>query len=159
LQTFDPAVGFYVDDVYYSRIRGTQTELFDIDRVEVLRGPQGTLYGRNTIGGAYKIVTRLPGQDPHGLAQVTVGDYGLLEARLAGSGPITDTLAIGGAVFGTSRDGYVANPATGEDYNDRNAWGARATVAWDPTPHFSADLSLDYQSEDNALTMGQAQNN
>src|SRR5262249_967939 len=63
-----------------------------------------------------------------------------------------------GAVFGTSRDGYVTNPVTGEDYNDRNAWGARGTIAWDPTPNFSADLSVDYQSEDNALTMGQAQN-
>jgi iron complex outermembrane receptor protein len=159
LQTFDPAVGFYVDDVYYSRIRGTQMELFDVDRVEVLRGPQGTLYGRNTIGGAYKIVTRRPGQDPHGTAQVTVGDYGLLEARLAASGPITDNLAIGATVFGTSRDGYVTNPATGEDYNDRNAWGARVALAWDPTSTFSADLSVDYQSEDNALAMGQAQNN
>ena len=63
LQTFDPAVGVYVDDVYLSRIRGTQLDLLDLERIEVLRGPQGTLYGKNTIGGALKFVTRKPGQD------------------------------------------------------------------------------------------------
>ena len=66
LQTFDPAVGVYVDGVYYSRIRGTQLDLLDLERVEVLRGPQGTLYGKNTIGGALSLVTRRPGQDFRG---------------------------------------------------------------------------------------------
>lgn len=156
LQTFDPAVGFYVDGVYYSRIRGTQMELFDIERVEVLRGPQGTLYGKNTIGGAYSVITRRPGQEPRGLFQVTAGDYGQLETRISASTPITDTFAVGGAVFGASRDGYVTNPVTGEDYNNRNAWGGRVQAAWDATPTFSLDFSADYSEEDNALTMGQA---
>ncbi|MFN3462644.1 MAG: TonB-dependent receptor [Terricaulis sp.] len=156
LQTFDPAVGFYVDGVYYSRIRGTQMDLFDIERVEVLRGPQGTLYGKNTIGGAYSVVTRRPGQDPHGLFQVTLGDYGQLESRIAASGPITENFAIGGALFGAARDGYVTNPVTGEDYNNRNAWGGRFQAAWDVTPNFNLDFAIDYAEEDNALTMGQA---
>lgn len=156
LQTFDPAVGFYVDGVYYSRIRGTQMDLLDIERVEVLRGPQGTLYGKNTIGGAYSVVTRRPGQDPHGLFQVTVGDYGQLESRIAASGPLTDNFAIGGALFGAARDGYVTNPVTGEEYNNRNAWGGRFQAAWDVTPNFNLDFAIDYAEEDNALTMGQA---
>ena len=156
LQTFDPAVGFYVDGVYYSRIRGTQMDLFDIERVEVLRGPQGTLYGKNTIGGAYSVVTRRPGQDPHGLFQVTLGDYGQLESRIAASGPLTENFAIGGALFGAARDGYVTNPVTGEDYNNRNAWGGRFQAAWDLTPNFNLDFAIDYAEEDNALTMGQA---
>ena len=156
LQTFDPAVGFYVDGVYYSRIRGTQMDLLDIERVEVLRGPQGTLYGKNTIGGASSIITRRPGQDPHGLFQVTAGDYGQLESRIAASGPLTDTLAIGGVLFGASRDGYVTNPVTNEEYNNRNAWGGRFQAAWDPASNFNVDFSVDYAEEDNALTMGQA---
>ena len=68
LQTFDPAVGVYVDDVYFSRIRGTQFELMDIERLEVLRGPQGTLYGKNTIGGALKVITRRPTSESRGAA-------------------------------------------------------------------------------------------
>ncbi len=156
LQTFDPAVGFYVDGVYYSRIRGTQMELLDIQRVEVLRGPQGTLYGKNTIGGAYSVITRRPGQDPHGLFQITVGDYGQLEGRLSASGPLSPTFAVGGALFGAVRDGYVTNPVTGEDYNDRNVWGGRFQAAWDVTPNLALDFSADYAEEDNALTMGQA---
>jgi len=86
---------------------------------------------------------------------VTIGDYGQLETRLAASGPLTDTFAIGGAVFGAMRDGYVENPVTGEDYNDRNAWGGRFQAAWEPTSNLSFDFAVDYSEEDNALTMGQ----
>ncbi len=156
LQTFDPAVGFYVDDVYYSRIRGTQLEVFDIERVEVLRGPQGTLYGRNTVGGAFKIVTRRPGDEQRGLFQVTVGEYGQLEARVSGSTPVSDSLSIGGALFGAGRDGYVTDPTTGRDYNDREAFGGRVAVAWDPTSNLSVDWSADIASETNGLQLGQA---
>ncbi len=157
LQTFDPAVGFYVDDVYYSRIRGTQMEMFDIERVEVLRGPQGTLYGRNTVGGAVKIVTRRPGDETRALAQFTVGDYGQMEGRLVGSTPLSENFSIGGALFGAVRDGYVQDPLTTAEYNDRNSFGARIQAAWDITPNFSIDISGDMAEEHTALTMGQAQ--
>jgi len=106
LQTFDPAIGFYVDDVYYSRIRGLQLDLFDVDRIEVLRGPQGTLFGKNTIGGAVRVVTRRPTQDTHAALQVTGGDFGQLEGRYSMSGGLTDELAAGFQVFAAARDGY-----------------------------------------------------
>lgn len=156
LQTFDPAVGVYVDDVYLSRIRGTQFELLDIDRVEVLRGPQGTLYGKNTIGGALKVITRRPDQTERGVLSLTAGSYGELTANGTISGPLSDTLAGSiSALFGV-RDGYVTNPTTGEEYNDRSVGAGRAKLAWDPSADFNVEFSLDYAHEDNALVMGQA---
>src|SRR6476619_4105080 len=95
LQTFDPAVGVYVDDVYLSRIRGNQLDLLDLDRLEVLRGPQGTLYGKNTIGGAIKFVTRKPGQDFRATGSIAYGSYGQFDVKAAASGPVSNTLALG----------------------------------------------------------------
>ncbi|MGP1275171.1 MAG: TonB-dependent receptor [Caulobacterales bacterium] len=155
LQTFDPAVGFYVDDVYYSRIRGTQLDLFDIERIEVLRGPQGTLYGKNTIGGALRVITRRPDQETRGQFQVGVGNYSLWDARASVSGGLAENLAGSVALFGTGRDGYVTNPNTGEEYNDRNATAARVALAWDAAPGFTVDWNADWSRENNALTMGQ----
>ena len=83
LQTFDPAVGVYVDDVYLSRIRGNQLDLLDVERLEVLRGPQGTLYGKNTIGGAIKFVTRRPGQDFRANGSIALGSNDQFEIKSA----------------------------------------------------------------------------
>ena len=158
LQTFDPAVGVYVDDVYLSRIRGTQFELMDIERLEVLRGPQGTLYGKNTIGGAIKVVTRRPDQTARGAASFTVGSYSELVGNGTISGPLSDTVAASASLLIGSRDGYVENPVTGGDYNDRNVAAGRVKLAWDPSDDFQVDLSFDYADEDNALVLGQPTN-
>jgi iron complex outermembrane receptor protein len=158
LQTFDPAVGFYVDDVYFSRIRGTQLELYDIERIEVLRGPQGTLYGKNTIGGALRVITKRPGSEFEGLAQATVGDYDQVEGRLLLSGPLSDTLSGGVSLFRAKRDGYVTNPVTKEEYNDRDVFSGRVALAWDPSDSVSVDWAADYTKEDNALVLGQPLN-
>jgi iron complex outermembrane receptor protein len=158
LQTFDPAVGVYVDDVYISRIRGTQFDLLDLARVEVLRGPQGTLYGKNTIGGALKLVTRAPGREVRSQASATVGNYELFEGKLALSGPVTDSLALGFSAMGSARGGYVEDPLNKQDYNDKNTVAARVALAYTPTDRFRADVSVDYTRDHSALTVGQATN-
>jgi len=158
LQTFDPAVGVYVDDVYYSRIRGTQFDLLDLERVEVLRGPQGTLYGKNTIGGALKLVSRRPGQDFRARGSVAYGDYDLIDVQAAVSGPISDTLALGLSALHSERGGYVTDPVTGAEYNDKNSNAVRASLAWDPAANIRVDLNADYSKDDAGLTVGQATN-
>lgn len=158
LQTFDPAVGVYVDDVYYSRIRGTQFDLLDLERVEVLRGPQGTLYGKNTIGGALKLVSRRPGQEWRARASAAYGDYNMFDVQGAVSGPITDSLAFGVSALRSTRDGYVTNPVTGAEYNDKDTTALRATLAWDPMSNLRVDLTADYSNDDAGLTVGQATN-
>lgn len=158
LQTFDPAVGVYVDDVYYSRIRGTQFDLLDLERIEILRGPQGTLYGKNTIGGAMKLVSRRPGQEFRARGSVAYGDYDLMEFQGAVSGPITDSLAFGLSAIHSERGGYVTDPATGAEYNDKNSTAFRAALAWDPTSNISVDLSADYSNDDAGMNVGQATN-
>jgi len=155
LQTFDPAVGVYVDDVYYSRIRGAQFDLLDLERVEVLRGPQGTLYGKNTIGGALKFVTRKPSQDFRASAQLGLGDYGAVEAKGAVSGPITDIVSVGVAGLISKHDGYVKDAANGRKYNDKNTKALRGALAVVPTDNFRADFSVDWSKDDDALAVGQ----
>ena len=158
LQTFDPAVGVYVDDVYYSRIRGSQFDLLDLERVEILRGPQGTLYGKNTIGGAMKLVSRRPGQTFRARASAAYGDYDLVEVQGAVFGPVTDTLALGLSDLHSDRGGYDTDPATGAEYNDKNTSAARASLAWDPSSTFRVDLNVDYSKDDAGMTVGQATN-
>ncbi len=159
LQTFDPAVGVYVDDVYYARIRGTQFDLLDLERVEVLRGPQGTLYGKNTIGGALKLVSRRPGQTFRARGSVAYGEYDMIDVQGAVSGPISDTLAFGLSALHSERGGYVTNPVTGDEYNDKNTNAFRAALAWDPSDNFRVDLTADYSNDDAGLVIGQPTNN
>ncbi|MDY6924365.1 MAG: TonB-dependent receptor [Pseudomonadota bacterium] len=156
LQTFDPAVGVYVDDVYFSRIRGTQFDLLDLQRVEVLRGPQGTLYGKNTIGGALKLVSRTPDMGPYLNVAGTIGDYSEQTLRLSGAAPLTDTIAVGGAFISSTRDGYVTDPVTGAEYNDKDTLGFRLAAAITPSDTFRLDLAGDFSRDDAGLTVGRA---
>src|SRR5689334_13968515 len=154
LQTFDPAVGVYVDDVYLSRIRGNQLDLLDLDRIEVLRGPQGTLYGKNTIGGAIKYVTRKPGQQLRADGSITVGSYNQLDVKGAVSGPVSNTLSLGIAFLRAKHDGYVKDPVLNRRYNDKNTWGTRGALAFTPSSRFRFDLTADYSHDNDALNVG-----
>jgi len=159
LQTFDPAVGVYVDDVYLSRIRGNQLDLLDVERLEVLRGPQGTLYGKNTIGGAIKYVTRKPGQETRANASLTFGNYQDFEVKAAASGPITDTVAIGVALIKSNHEGFVRDTTLDRRYNDKNTIGGRAALAFTPTTKLRVDLTADYSHDNAKLNVGRPVNN
>lgn len=135
---FEPGVGLYVDDVYIARPQGAILDIFDIDRVEVLRGPQGTLYGRNTIGGAVKYVTRRLDDETDLKAKFNFGSYDQRDLILSGSTPIGETFAIGGAVANYSRDGFGQNLITGADHYDKEVLAYRLSAEWAP----SSDLFI-----------------
>ena len=155
LQTFDPAVGVYVDGVYMSRIQGALLNLFDVQRVEVLRGPQGTLYGKNTIGGAVNVVSKKPDLNRlSGEAAFTYGKYDETTAKAYVSAPLVPgTLALSLAGVYDDRDGIVTDPLTGKRYNDRNNLAGRAILrgSFDAV---EVILSGDYTRQRTGLTLG-----
>ena len=159
LQTFDPAVGVYVDDVYLSRIRGNQLDLLDVERIEVLRGPQGTLYGKNTIGGAIKFVTRRPGDVFHANGSIGVGSYSQIDVKGALSGPVMPGISAGIAVLHAEHNGYVEDRLDNREYNDKNMFATRAAVAINPSSSVRVDLTADYARDNAALNVGRPVNN
>ena len=156
LQTFDPAVGVYVDGVYLSRIQGALLGLFDVERIEVLRGPQGTLYGKNTTGGAISIVSRKP--DLGELRAAGSALYGRFDQIVLNgyvSAPlVTDKAALSLAGQWDKRDGIVTDPRTGRKYNDRDSLTLRGILRVQPTERLELIASGDYNRQRNALTLG-----
>ncbi|WCT71997.1 TonB-dependent receptor [Sphingomonas naphthae] len=158
LQTFDPAVGVYVDGVYMSRIQGALFNLFDVERVEVLRGPQGTLYGKNTIGGAVNVVSKKPNLST--LTAAGSATYGRFDQILLNgyvSAPlVTDKVALSIAGVWDKRDGLVTDPLTGRKYNDRDTVAGRAILRARPTETLELIAAGDYTRQRTAATLGYA---
>ncbi len=145
----ESSVGLYVDGVYRSRQSSMINDLVDVEAVEVLRGPQGTLFGKNTPAGAIQVRTVAPSQDRNAFLDVTAGDYGLIQVSAAANIPINDNLAFRGTVFSTQRDGYVDDIALGKDvYNDRDRIGTRLQLLYEPSDDFNMRIIADYAEID-----------
>lgn len=125
---FEPGVGIYLDDVYLNRPQAAVLDIYDVERIEVLRGPQGTLYGRNTIGGALKYVTKRLPQEFALSARATVGTYDQADGVLTVSAPIGDIVRVGGSVARLSRGGFGDNLTTGLENYNKDVWAARGTL-------------------------------
>ena len=152
---FEPGVGLYVDDVYVARPQGAVLDIFDINRIEVLRGPQGTLYGRNTIGGAIKYVTsRLDTDAPHARIRGALGSYQQRDIILSGSVPISDRVVIGGAFAKYDRDGYGENVFTGADQYNKDVISGRLSLEMRPTDELFIRLAGDYLKDDSNTAHG-----
>ncbi|MCH8490499.1 MAG: TonB-dependent receptor [Oceanicaulis sp.] len=130
---FEAGVGVYIDDVYLNRPQGAVLDIFDVERIEVLRGPQGTLYGRNTVGGAVKYVTRRLDTEPTFSARLNVGSYEQRDVIVSGSAPLTDTFRVGGAIARLTRGGFGTNLNTGDDNYDKDVWAGRISAEFEPT--------------------------
>jgi iron complex outermembrane receptor protein len=145
---FEQGVGIYVDDVYYSRVASATFDFLDVAQIEVLRGPQGTLYGKNTTAGAINITTNQPSFDFEGRAEISLGNFEFRQARLAISGPLSERVAARIAFSGTSRRGTIRNVATGQDIQSLDNLGLRAQVLWEAADNLRITLVGDYNKQD-----------
>ena len=141
---FDPGVGIYLDDVYLARPQGAVLDVFDVNRIEVLRGPQGTLYGKNTIGGAIKYVSNPLPLKTEGSVEVTAGTHGEKDVKASVGGASTDHVwRARAAVASEHNDGFGSNLLTGSRNGNKNTNAARATLGFFPSSSFNAQLSVD----------------
>jgi iron complex outermembrane receptor protein len=142
---FEQGVGIYLDDVYLNRPQASVLDIYDVERIEILRGPQGTLYGRNTVGGAVKYVTRrIPTDGAHFSARTNLGTDQQADLILSASTPLGDALRIGASAARLSRGGFGKNLTTGDDNYNKDIWAARGTVELEPSDNVFFRLSGDY---------------
>nr|MEA2796994.1 iron complex outerrane recepter protein [Phenylobacterium sp.] len=151
---FDPGVGLYLDDVYVARPQAAVLDVFDVNRIEVLRGPQGTLYGRNTIGGAIKYVTARIGSTPELDVKGQFGSYGEHDEIASFKLPVNSTFGISGAIAKYDHDGYGKNLNTGADQYNKNVLAMRGSAEWTPTDAIFVRLSLDRVQDDSNAKHG-----
>ncbi|MGA0587577.1 TonB-dependent receptor [Dyella sp. KRB-257] len=141
---FDPGVGIYLDDVYVARPQGAVLDVFDVSRIEVLRGPQGSLYGKNTIGGAIKYVSNPLPVKTEGSVEVTVGTHGEKDVKASIGGASADKVWRGRAAIASEHnDGFGKNLNTGSRNGNKNTNSARATLGFFPNQQFNAQLEVD----------------
>ncbi|EAQ27667.1 TonB-dependent receptor [Erythrobacter sp. NAP1] len=150
---FEAGVGLYIDDVYLNRPQAAVLDVYDVERIEVLRGPQGTLYGRNTIGGAIKYVTASLPDETSVTVRGTYGSYDQADLIVSASTPITPNLKIGASGARLSRGGFGDNLTLGTENYNKDIWAARGTIEFDNGPVF-VRLSGDYVKDNSEARQG-----
>lgn len=143
--TNNPAAGVYIDEVFLSSLALMSFDLYDLQRVEVIKGPQGTLYGRNSTAGAINVITARPSTDGfESFAQAGYGNYAAFDAQGMMNVPVSDTFAVRFAGRTIQQgEGFWFNRVTGDDVGERNLFSGRASAAWTPTNDISVDLKFD----------------
>jgi iron complex outermembrane receptor protein len=154
----DSGVGIHVNGIYQVATRIFETQFLDMERVEVLRGPQGTLYGRNTTGGVINLITAKA--DPTEFSASldgTVGNYGANQGRFHVNAPLSDTLAFRAAGMMLNRDGFTENVFTGNDVDDRSLWSGRLSFTWDAGENTQVNFMYSLFEEDDSRMRSQKQ--
>ena len=145
----NPSVSYHLDGIYVASPFALQTDFLDLERIEVLRGPQGTLFGQNSTGGAINVITQAPTtDDTFGTADLTVGDYGLFKARTAFNIPLGENTAMRASIISNSRDGFTENLSIDQDLDDANSISARVRLLHEPSDSFRINLTAQYFDED-----------
>ena len=144
-----PSVSYHLDGIYVASPYSLQTDFLDLERIEVLRGPQGTLFGQNSTGGAINVITRAPTTDEtYGSADLTMVNYGLLKTRAVINKPLSENLAMRASLISNSRDGFTENLTNGQDLDDADSVSARVRLSYEPSDIFRANFMAQVFDED-----------
>lgn len=143
----DQGVGVYIDQVYLSRVAVATLDFLDVSQIETLRGPQGTLYGKNTVAGAINITSKAPSFNFEGRAELSVGNLEFKQAKASISGPLSEDVAVRIGFAATNRRGTVFNVATGNYVNEQDNIGLRGALLWRATDNLNLTLSADYSRQ------------
>lgn len=154
LAGFEQGVALYIDDVYLARPQGALLDIYDVERIEVLRGPQGTLYGRNAVGGAIKYVTKRLADEPAGRIKASLGTYGQQDLVATVSTPLSDTLRVGATIASLQRDGYGNNLTTGAGNYDKDVTAFRVSAEFAPSDDVLVRFAYDNTQDDSAPVAG-----
>ncbi len=154
IATFDPPVGTYIDEVYVSRQNANNFAFFDVDRIEVLRGPQGTLFGRNTTGGAINVILKDPADEMGGFVEAGFGSFSEFMVRGSVDLPVSDTFLTKFSVYHIKNDGWLENTVAGDDFNDKDSLGFRADFRIMPSDTVTWDINFDYVEDAEAGVYG-----
>ena len=151
----NPSVSYHLDGIYVASPYALHTDFLDLERIEVLRGPQGTLFGQNSTGGAINVITQAPDTEEFsGKADITVGNYSLIRARGSVNIPISDTMALRASVASHNHDGFSKNIVLDQELDQADGISARARLFWEPMENLRFNFTAQYYDEN---TNGAAQ--